>query len=87
MVNVGDRSMSWSPRVTSTYRGVPGGEEDGECGRQVDVLVSQGHQHPAAGPPQLSVQHRVQNRVIVLHVLREDGHRDGVLLIGRGKPC
>ena len=49
--------------------GVPGGQEHGEHGRQVDVLVAQRDQVAAAGAPDLAVQHRVQNRVVVLHVL------------------
>lgn len=56
------------------YRGVSCGEEDDEGRRQIDVLISERDEHSAAGPAHLSVQHRVQDGVVALHVLTEN-HR------------
>ena len=50
--------------------GISGRQENGEGRRQVDVLVAQGDQHPTSGPLQLTVQHRIQYRIVILHILK-----------------
>ncbi len=53
--------------------GVARGQEHGEHGREVDVLVAERDEDAAARAPDLAVQHRVEDGVVVLDVLDEDG--------------
>ena len=55
--------------MPSAHRGVSGGEEDGEGGREIDVLIPQCYQDTAAGATHLPVQDRVQDGVVALNVL------------------
>lgn len=52
------------------HRRVAGGQEDDERWGQVDVLVPEGDQHSAARAPHLTVQDRVQDRIVAFHVLQ-----------------
>lgn len=54
----------------SSYIRVPGWEEDGEFGEEINLLISQGNQYTSSSLPQFTVQHRVQDGVIALHILR-----------------
>ena len=47
-------------------------EEDRERGRQIDILIAQRNQHPPSRSPQLSIQDRIQNRIVTLHILDEE---------------
>ena len=53
----------------TTYRGIPGGQEDGEWWWEIDVLVTQCDEDTASCTPQLPVEHRVEDGIVVLHVL------------------
>ena len=61
--------------MLSAHRGVPGGEEDGEGGREIDVLIPQRDQDTAARATNLPVQDRVQDGVVTLNVLKEHGDK------------
>ena len=56
-----------------TDRGVPRGQEYGEGRREIDVLVAQRYEHTPPGTPQLSVQHGIENGVIALDILYQQG--------------
>ena len=47
-------------------------EEDRERGRQIDVLIAQRDQHPSSCSSQLSIQDRIQNWIVTLHILDEE---------------
>lgn len=63
-----------------SYRRVSCGEEDHKRRRQIDVLVSQGDEDAASGSAHLSVQHRVQDWVVALHILETDAADSGGLI-------
>ena len=56
-----------------SYRGVPSGEEDGEGWREIDVLISERDEDTPTCPPELPVEHGVEDGVVVLHVLHQEG--------------
>lgn len=53
----------------TTHRWVSRGEEDDKRRRQIDVLVSQSDEDTASCPPDLSVQHWVQDWIVAFYVL------------------
>ena len=65
----------------SAHRGISGGEEDGEGGREIDVLIPQRYQDTAPCATNLPVQDRVQNGVVTLNVLKEHGDNISRLLM------
>lgn len=50
-------------------RWITSGQEYAEGRRQIDVLVAEGDEHSSSGAAQFPVQHRIQYRIVVLHVL------------------
>lgn len=62
--------MSPVETTESPHRWVSCGQENDKGRRQVDVLVSQGDEDTSTRPADLSVQHRVQDGVVTLNVLK-----------------
>ena len=54
-----------------TYWWISCGEEDGEWWREINVLVSKGDEDTPTSTTNLTVQDRVQDGVIALHILRQ----------------
>lgn len=51
------------------FDNLPGAKEDDERRAEIDILVSQRDEHTTARATQLTVQHRVQYRIVVLYIL------------------
>lgn len=58
------------------HRGVSRGEEDGEGGGQVNVLVSEGDKDTPTCTSHLPVQDGVEDGVVTLHVLQDKGRHE-----------
>lgn len=52
-----------------TYCWISGGKEDNEGWWQINVLVSQSNQNSASSSSDFTIQNRIQNWVIALHIL------------------
>lgn len=52
-----------------TLRLLPCAEENDERWAKIDVLVPERDEHAPTGATQLAVEHRVQDRIIVFHIL------------------
>lgn len=56
--------------TADTHRGISGGQENGERWRKINILVTKGDEDTPTSATHLTVEDRVENRIIALHILR-----------------